>query len=119
MTGATCLQGPHHDAQKSTNTGTSDFKTSSSNVSAVTATGSDILYLLVLLICSLVYFGVKGCRDSMMEITKPARAAIRNTEAGPTACGRTYPLKLASPTPRRATRWSSSRETPPARDPSR
>src|SRR5215212_982406 len=46
ITGATCLQGPHHAAQKSTSTGTSDFKTSSSKVSPVTATGSDILYLL-------------------------------------------------------------------------
>src|ERR687897_1926872 len=60
ITGATCLQGPHHAAQKSTNTGTSEFKTSSSKVSDVTATGSDILYLLIPLICSLVYFVVKG-----------------------------------------------------------
>src|SRR5215217_8101148 len=60
MTGATCLHGPHHAAQKSTSTGTSEFKTSSSNVSVVTAIGSDMLYLPVVFICSLVYFGVKG-----------------------------------------------------------
>src|SRR5215204_7124178 len=62
MTGATCLHGPHHAAQKSTNTGTSEFKTSSSKVSPVTAMGSDMQYLLVVLICSLVYFVVKGTR---------------------------------------------------------
>src|SRR5688500_14115616 len=59
MTGATCLHGPHHAAQKSTNTGTSEFRTSSSKVSTVTAMGSDIMYLLQVLICSLVYFIVK------------------------------------------------------------
>src|SRR5688572_28808056 len=59
MTGATCLHGPHHAAQKSTNTGTSEFRTSSSKVSTVTAMGSDIMYLLMALICSLVYFVVK------------------------------------------------------------
>jgi|SRR5919112_2949562 hypothetical protein len=98
MTGATCLQGPHHDAQKSTSTGTSDFKTSSSNVSAVTATGSDIFYLLILLICSLVYFVVKGIGHAIMKITKPARAAIMNPGAGPRVCGRTYPVNSATPT---------------------
>src|SRR5215208_6477551 len=60
ITGATCLHGPHHAAQKSTKTGTSEFKTSSSKVSTVTAIGSDILYLLMALICSTVYFVVKG-----------------------------------------------------------
>src|SRR5215204_489973 len=62
MTGATCLHGPHHAAQKSTSTGTSEFKTSSSKVSTVTAMGSDIVYLLMVLICSSVYFVVKGER---------------------------------------------------------
>src|SRR5215216_6263990 len=40
MTGATCRHGAHHSAQKSTTTGTSEFRTSSSKVSALTATGS-------------------------------------------------------------------------------
>src|SRR5215212_10132322 len=69
--GATCLHGPHHAAQKSTKTGTSEFKTSSSKVSTVTAIGSDILYLLMVLICSLVYFVVKALGD---QNTKPASA---------------------------------------------
>jgi hypothetical protein len=60
MTGATCLHGPHHAAQKSTKTGTSEFKTSSSKVSTVTAIGSDILHLLIVLIYALVYFVVKS-----------------------------------------------------------
>src|SRR6056297_4210718 len=36
--GPICLQGPHHSAQKSTTTGRSEFFTSASKVSSVTAT---------------------------------------------------------------------------------
>src|ERR1043165_4514145 len=36
--GATILQGPHHSAQKSTNTGTGDFKTSSPKFPSVRVT---------------------------------------------------------------------------------
>src|SRR6056297_81391 len=36
--GPICLQGPHHSAQKSTTTGISEFFTSASKVSSVTAT---------------------------------------------------------------------------------
>src|SRR5215210_1428203 len=79
MTGATCLHGPHHAAQKSTNTGTSDFKTSSSKVSAVTATGSDILYLLVALICSLVYFGVKESVPDASDRETSERAKLADS----------------------------------------
>src|SRR5215218_32707 len=46
ITGATWRHGAHHEAQKSTNTGTSDFKTSSSKVCVVTATGSAMSNLL-------------------------------------------------------------------------
>ena len=36
--GPICLQGPHHSAQKSTTTGTSELRTSSSKLASVTAT---------------------------------------------------------------------------------
>src|SRR5688500_13348061 len=75
MTGATCLHGPHHAAQKSTNTGTSEFKTSSSKVSTVTAIGSDILYLLIFPICSLVYFIVK-CKELEGGAPRPANVVM-------------------------------------------
>src|SRR5947209_11420591 len=38
MTGAIILQGPHHTAQKSTNTGWSAFKTSCSKLASVAST---------------------------------------------------------------------------------
>src|SRR4029453_9787518 len=37
MIGDTCLQGPHQSAQKSTTTGLSDFRTTSSKVASVTS----------------------------------------------------------------------------------
>src|ERR671912_2340043 len=43
ITGATWRHGAHQEAQKSTSTGTSELRTSSSNVLAVTATGCAIL----------------------------------------------------------------------------
>src|SRR5215216_4404400 len=46
ITGATWRHGAHHEAQKSTNTGTSDLRTSSSKVCAVIATGSAMSNLL-------------------------------------------------------------------------
>ena len=44
--GAIWRQGPHHWAQKSMTTGTSDLRTSSSKVASVTARASDMIVLL-------------------------------------------------------------------------
>ena len=44
--GAIWRQGPHHSAQKSMTTGTSDLRTSSSKVASVTARASDMIVLL-------------------------------------------------------------------------
>src|SRR5690242_18420169 len=45
MMGATCLHGPHQSAQKSTSTGLSDLRTTSSKVASVTS-------VTVLMCCS-------------------------------------------------------------------
>src|SRR5215204_3424316 len=97
MTGATCLHGPHHAAQKSTNTGTSEFRTSSSKVSSVTAMGSDISNLLMVLICSLVYFGVKACHLATRSVCVGTAAGRGGTGRGGSDGTRTRGLRRDRP----------------------
>src|SRR6056297_3996638 len=53
--GPICLQGPHHSAQKSTTTGISEFFTSASKVSSVTATVAMGFLLTGVCVCKATY----------------------------------------------------------------
>src|SRR5690554_3339811 len=56
-TGATMRQGPHHSAQKSTNTGWSELSTSCSN-------SAPVISLAILIILPKIFFNVFSCTES-------------------------------------------------------